>query len=298
MRISILKFVLAGAILSQPLFSAARAETQPSKMISVFQSNDRVLIMLTVGDHPPMPAVFDTGTNGNVIDIGVAEKLGLENKGGSRSIDGSTGKPVPGFETFIANASLGGMSIPDARATAMAFNHPNEVAIIGPNSFPGQYVVMDLARSRLTLFAPGEAPDAGEGFPYLGEGGAALPSLDIQLKGQAIPAILDTGNTSDFLLPLGLAKDLPLETELAVIGRATSAAGVQPVYEARLAENLTVAGVVFHRPKIRFIEGGRPNIGMPVLRQMKLMFDPVQRRTWVIDAPAVPKQRACEHDCP
>lgn len=53
-----------------------------------------------------------------------------------------------------------------------------------------------------------------------------------------------------------------------------------------MGEDITVAGVVFHRPKIRFIEGGRPNIGMPVLRQLKLMFDPVQRRTWVIAPPA------------
>lgn len=286
MPTSRIKFVLVAAALSLSLFTEARAQTQPPKIISVFQSNDRVLVMLTIGDHPPMPAVFDTGTNGNVIDIGVAERLGLENKGGSRSIDGSTGKPVPGFETFIANASLGGTPIQDARATAMVFGHPNEVAIIGPNSFPGQYVLMDLERSRLTLLTPEAAPDAGEGLPYLGEGGAALPSLNIELEGRTIPAILDTGNTSDFLLPLSLAKGLPLEAEPVIIGHATSAAGVQDVYEARLTEDITVAGVVIHRPKVRFIEGGRANIGMPVLRQLKLMFDPVQRRTWVIGAPA------------
>jgi len=283
MRISLFSAALAGALFSLALVGDTRAQVQPPKTISVFQSNDRVLVMLTIGDHPPMPAVFDTGTNGNVIDIGVAERLGLENKGGSRSIDGSTGKPVPGFETFIANASLGGTPIQDARATAMAFSHPNEVAIIGPNSFPGQYVLMDLERSRLTLLTPEAAPDAGEGIRYLGEGGASLPSLNIELEGRTIPAILDTGNTSDFLLPLSLAKGLPLEAEPVIIGHATSAAGVQDVYEARLTEDITVAGIVIHRPKVRFIEGGRPNIGMPVLRQMKLMFDPVQRRTWVID---------------
>ncbi|SJM68404.1 hypothetical protein FM111_13365 [Brevundimonas diminuta 3F5N] len=240
------------------------------------------MVMLTIGDNPPLPAVFDTGTNGNVIDMGVAEKLGLENRGGSRSIDGSTGKPVPGFETFIADASLGGTPIQDARATAMAFNHPNEVAIIGPNSFPGQYVMMDLAKSRLTLFAPDEAPKAGEGFPYLGHDGAALPSLDIQVEGRAIAAILDTGNNSDFLLPLSMADDLPLEAAPVVIGRAVSAAGAQDVYEARLDGDVSVAGLTIPHPRIRFIAGGRPNIGMPVLRQLKLMFDPVARRTWVV----------------
>ena len=276
---------LVAGILFSPLCVWAQAE--PPTIINLFQSNDRVLVMLTIGDNPPIPAVFDTGTNGNVIDIGVAERFGLENKGGSRSIDGSTGKPVPGFETFIANASLGGAPIQDARATAMAFDHPNEVAIIGPNSFPGQYVLMDLGRSRLVIYEPERAPEVGEGTAYLGEGGAALPSLNIELEGHSIAAILDTGNNSDFLLPLSLAKDLPLEGELVVIGHATSAAGVQDVYEARLTEDITVGGLVIHRPKVRFIEGGRPNIGMPVLRQLKLMFDPVQRKTWIVGSPAV-----------
>jgi len=271
---------LAAGFLSAPVCASAQAESPT--IISLFQSNDRVLVMLTIADNPPIPAVFDTGTNGNVIDISVAERFGLENRGGSRSIDGSTGKPVPGFETFIAEASLGGAAIQDARATAMAFNHPNEVAIIGPNSFPGQYVLMDLGQSRLIVYAPAQAPEAGEGLPYLGEGGAALPSLNLEVEGRAIAAILDTGNNSDFLLPLSMAKDLPLEAELVLIGHATSAAGVQDVYEARLTEDITVSGVVIHRPKVRFMEGGRPNIGMPVLRQMKLMFDPVQRLTWVI----------------
>lgn len=280
MRHPLSGLAFAAAVLCAPL--CVQAQTEPPSIISLFQSNDRVLVMLTIGDNPPIPAVFDTGTNGNVIDIGVAERFGLENKGGSRSVDGSTGRPVAGFETFIANASLGGIPIPDARATAMAFDHPNEVAIIGPNSFPGQYVLMDLGRSRLIVYAPDQAPETQESIPYLGEGGAALPSLNIELGGLEIPAILDTGNTSDFLLPLSLAKDLPLEAEPVVIGRATSAAGVQDVYEARLTEDIAIAGLLIHRPKVRFIEGGRPNIGMPVLRQLKLMFDPLQRVTWVI----------------
>lgn len=288
MRISPLVSSLFAGLMMLTFGASAQAQTPPP-VIALFQSNDRVLVMLTIGDHPPIPAVFDTGTNGNVIDMGVAAKLGLENLGASKSIDGSTGKPVPGFETFIADASLGGTPIVDARATAMAFAHPNEVAIIGPNSFPGQYVLMDLGRSRLTLLAPDAAPEAGEGFVYLGEGGAALPSLNIELEGRSIAAILDTGNTSDFLLPLSIAKDLPLEAQPVLIGHATSAAGTQDVYEARLTEDITVGGVVISRPKVRFMEGGRPNIGMPVLRRLKLMFDPMQGRTWVIGDSTAPR---------
>lgn len=274
--------LVAGLVLSS---ADCRAQDAPPPTIELFQSSNRVLVMLKVGDHPPMPAVFDTGTNGNIVDLGIAHRLGLENLGASRSIDGSTGKPVPGFETFIRGASLGGVPIDDARATAMAFDHPNEVAIIGPNSFPGHYVVLDLARSRLRILADKPETSTGDGVPYLGHDGAALPSLDLEFGGRSIPAILDTGNTSDFLLPLSMAADLPLEAPPVVIGMATSAAGTQDVYEARLAEDITVGGVVIPRPRVRFMEGGRPNIGMPVLRRLTLMFDPVAKRTWVLGAP-------------
>ncbi|WP_438851129.1 hypothetical protein, partial [Brevundimonas nasdae] len=66
MRISFLKLALAAAVLSAPLAASlthpARAQAPAPETITLFQSDDRVLVMLTIGDHPPMPAVFDTGT--------------------------------------------------------------------------------------------------------------------------------------------------------------------------------------------------------------------------------------------
>lgn len=276
--------VIFSTIFASLSFSASAQEEARPPVIALFQSNNRVLVMLTVGDHPPVPAVFDTGTNGNIVDMDVATRMGLENRGPSTAIDGSTGNPVPGFATYITGASLGGVPIADGRANAMPFNFPNEVAIFGPNSFPGQYVVMDLGRSRLVLFEPETAPQGGEPIPYLGAGSSsALPSLTIEIGDRSIPAILDTGNDSDFLLPLSLVPSLNLEAEPVFVGTATSAAGTQDVFEARLAEDVTIAGVHIERPRVHFMEGGRPNIGIGVLRQLVLMFDPAAERTWVLN---------------
>ena len=275
--------VLLGAACLTPSPVLAQAAARP-QTIQLFQSSNRVLVMLKIGDHPPMPAVFDTGTNGNLVDVGVAERLDLPNRGGSVSVDGSTGLPVPGFETFIAGASLGGVPIDDARATAFAFDFPNEVAIVGPNSFPGRFVVLDLGKSVLRILPERPESTAGDaGFPYLGEDGAALPSLTLDIDGRLVPAILDTGNDSDFLLPLSMAADLALEAPPVVTGQVRSAAGTQPVYEARLAGDVTVSGIVIARPRARFIEGGRPNIGLPLLKRLAVMFDPVGERTWVLN---------------
>lgn len=279
--------VVLGAICLASSPVMAQAPPRPPT-IRLFQSSNRVLVMLKIGDHPPMPAVFDTGTNGNLVDLGVAERIGLPNLGGSNSVDGSTGLPVPGFETFLAGASLGGVPIDDARATAAAFDFPNEVAIVGPNSFPGRFVVMDLGKSVLRILTERPEATAGnEGFPYLGEGGAALPSLTLDIDGRLVPAILDTGNDSDsdFILPLSMAEGLSLEAPLVLIGQATSAAGTQPLYGARLAGDVTIAGVLIARPRVRFMAGGRPNIGLSLLKRLTLMFDPVGERTWVLNRP-------------
>ena len=143
---------------------------------------------------------------------------------------------------------------------------------------------MDLGKSVLRILPERPESTAGDaGFSYLGEGGAALPSLTLDIDGRLVPAILDTGNDSDFLLPLSMAADLALEAPPVVIGQATSAAGTQPIYEARLAGDVTVSGIVIARPRVRFIEGGRPNIGLSLLKRLTVMFDPVGERTWVLN---------------
>lgn len=279
---------LSSAVWAQSTAAPAEAPTDQSAakprppVIELFQSSHRLLVMMKIGDSPPMPFVFDTGTNGNLVDLKIAERLGLPHVGPSKSIDGSTGLPVPGFETFIRGASLGGVPIDDARATAFAWDDANEVGIVGPNSFPGKFVQMDLTRSALRILTERPGDPADPGFAYLGEKGDALPSLTLVIGGQSVPAILDTGNNSDFLLPLSMAAGLTLESAPVVIGQAVSAAGSQPVYEARLAGDVTIAGVVFSHPRLRFMEGGRPNIGLPALRRLSLVFDPVAERTWVV----------------
>lgn len=272
-----LGLVLALAVAS-PVLAGPKPQT-----IELFQSSDRVVVMLKIGDHAPLPAVFDTGTNGNLIDLDVANHLKLRKTGPSRSVDGSTGKPVAGYETVFTGASLGGVPIVDGTATVFKWKNPNEVAIVGPNSFPGKFVVMDLARSRLTILTEKPASAANDpGIPYKGKEDDRLPALTFTLNGQPVSAILDSGNDSDFLLPLTMVDALPLETKPVKIGEAVSAAGSQPVYEARLKGDVTIAGVVIPHPRLRFMAGGDPNIGLPVMRRLKLMFDHTNGRTWVL----------------
>ncbi|MET0245403.1 MAG: retropepsin-like aspartic protease [Sphingomonas sp.] len=272
-----------------PVGSALHAQDAPAEapaepeVINLYLSETRALVMLRVGDAAPVPVVFDTGTNGNLVDAGLADRLGLPNTGPSPSVDGSTGKPVPGHDSFIRGARLGGVAIRDARATVLAYDLPDEVGIFGPNSFPESLVEMDGPRSRLTIRRKADATlPPGPATPYLGSGGSALPSAILEFDGLSVPAILDTGNDSSIILPLSFKDRLKLDQPPRLYGYAVSAAGRQPIYVARLVGTVRIEGVAIENPEIRFMEGGRPNIGLPVLRRITVVYDHGGSRSWIL----------------
>lgn len=259
------------------------APPKQNKSIPLYLSSSRALVMLRVGSNPPVPVVFDTGTNGNLVDIGLAERFSLPNTGPSPSIDGSTGKPVPGYDTFITHAQLGGVPIEDARATALKYDKPDEVGIFGPNSFPGQLVRMDGPNSCLVLMPRSETNlPKNKPFTYLGEDGDALPSATLDFGEIKIQAILDSGNDMPIILPMSYANKIPLATPLKKVGFAVSAAGRQPIFSARLKDAVKIGDFKLSQPEIYFMEGGRPNVGLPVLKQLSILFDPTNKVDWVM----------------
>lgn len=175
---------------------------------------------------------------------------------------------------FIRGARLGGVAIADARATAMSYNQTDEVGIFGPNSWPDSLVEMDGPRSRLVIRRKVEsAPPVGPATPYLGSGGAALPSAVLDFGSLKVPAILDSGNDAPIILPTGFKDKLALEAPPQPVGYAVSAGGRQPILMARLLGSVRIGGVTVIKPKIYFMTGGRPNIGLPVLRRIKVVYD-------------------------
>jgi hypothetical protein len=249
-----------------------------------------MMVMLRVGDSLPLPVVFDTGTNGNLVDLKVAARLNLPNVGPSLSVDGDTGKPVPGFDTFLKSASIGGVAIEDARATAFAYVVPDEAGVVGPNSFPNKLVRMEGARSRLVLL-----PKTADTIPRctaFAYGANALPAVALEVGDLKMTALLDSGNDASIILPMEYVKKLSLVAAPVPIGYAVSAAGKQPILSAHLKGDLKIGGATVDGPEIRFMAGGTPNVGLPILRKLTVVMDPSEGRDWVFSADPA------QEDCP
>jgi len=274
-----------------PLTEASKSSTVPVKrqIIPLYMSDLRMLVVLRVGNSLPLPVVFDTGSNGNLVDLKVADQLHLPNTGPSPSVDGSTGKPVPGYDTFLRTASIGGVAIEDGRATAFAYEVPDEAGVVGPNSFPNKLVRMEGARSRLVLL-----PKTADTIPHCKAnpyGATALPSAILEIGDLKIAALLDTGNDSSIILPMEYIHKLSLVAAPVPIGYATSVAGKQTIFSANLKGTAKLGSVTLDGPQIIFMSGGTPNVGLPILRQLTVVMDPTEGRDWVLSAD--PAQKDC-----
>jgi hypothetical protein len=74
---------------------------------------------------------------------------------------------------------------------------------------------------------------------------------------------------------------LAIEAQPMVVGYAVSAAGRQPISRARLKGSVRIAGVTLTNLDIYPMDGGRPNIGLPVLRRIKVTYDHGNARSWI-----------------
>jgi hypothetical protein len=253
-------------------------------LIPVYQSAKRVLVMLNLDGRLSAPVIFDTGTNGNLLDLSSLSLLGLS-KG--RSSETGAGEIHPSLPTSIValdGARLGDAPILTRDAEAVALPKAairDAVGIFGPNSFMGKLLYLDLERSRIVVMDKGSAPQAG-GDPYYGAPGHRLPGIKAEVAGHPILFVVDTGSDRATMeLPLRLAKTIPLMGPLKEFGAAQSIYGVQPIYQGRIRGAVRIGGLVLDRPTVTF-SNGLPTVGIGLLRRMKLLIDPARERTWIL----------------
>jgi len=254
------------------------SSAQAVQTFPLFSSSNRTIVVARFNGSTPVPLVFDTGTNGNIVDSTYASQMNLPNVGPSESVDGATGRPIPGYTTRLVGLTIGRVVVDDGPATVIEFKTRDSVGVIGPNSFPGRLTEIDFARSRVRIL-----PDTIDNRPtasavhHLDE----LPAVTVELPGQTITALVDTGNDQPLSLPLSMAASLPLKAPPVRNGTTRSAGGEQASYEAQIIGEVRIGSVVLQSPVVSFEEHGLPNVGMPVLRQMRIVIDHTGQRTWL-----------------
>jgi hypothetical protein len=277
--------------------SAAVAVQSPATAVETIPldlTGPRPIAMLTIGAGDAVRVIFDTGASGNVLDADFARAAGLPDDGPAQVGTPAGGPPMTGFRTHIDGGRLGNAAVGGARAVALpmaAMQHLNVKGVFGPGTFSGRLVFLDLARSeiRVTPKTPATIP-AGASHPYSDLGMRSLPGIAVEIGGHSYDAHIDTGQPGMLMMPMAMSGEMPLDGALTDGPPARLADGVpRAVRIGRIRGTVRVGTLVLTNPAVRFMEGlNRVNVGMLALRGAIVVFDPAERRTWLIPPAAAP----------
>lgn len=250
----------------------------PTGRIRLFQSDDRVLVMMRIGAGELVPMVFDTGSDGHSFDTLIVTRNHLRKVGTTVEIDGSTGqrRTLPTFA--IPDVSIGGLRAGRIIGVSLDYDRDDAMGIISPEMFRGRLVSVDFSANRADVLSktPAHIP-AGASTTYQG----GLPATDVKMPDGSITfANFDTGFNGEISLPIAMMKNVPMMTAASIVGKYQTINAEGLVYGAQIRGNIVVGPLVLKNPRVTFI-GDVMNIGLPLMRRLKIVLDPDGKRTWI-----------------
>ena len=273
-------FSVLAAANATPAFAAAK----PSDIVPLYISTTRPLVMLTIGDSAPMPVVFDTGTTENILDARLGKLNKLKVVGHFDLVDDVSKKSVVVPTAAASEARFSGVPLDIKVVRLSEHRSGDEAGVFGPYSFGNRYVVVEAALNRLRIIPKdsGFVPP-GPGHAYVED----IPATEIRIGGKSYDAVLDSGHNSALSLPGDSVKSFALKAPATVVGKAVSALAEQDVLGGELAGSVEIGPYSLKEPSVAFFDTVI-NVGFPVIRNLTIVLDPANKRTWVLD-PATEK---------
>lgn len=272
---SLAPIALIGALIGAP----ARAETND---IPLDLSGPNPAVTISIDGGAPDRWILDTGAMGSLMNIDRARALGLHEEQQVQIGSPAGGTPMQGFMTTLSNVSVGGAPVPSMRVAAVPWNHEEQSGVLSPNAFRGRLVTLDFGHALVHISdkSPAAAPH-GAGTPYRGEGPHRLPAIPITLGANHWTAHMDSGAPGGLVFPYSMASSLPLTAAPVLVGHAQFVDSVHDRYSATLNGQIQIGPLTLDHPQIEFIDGlPELNVGMGLLRRMRITLDPEAQRAW------------------
>lgn len=254
-------------------------KTPAFRNIVLFQSSERVLVMMRVANGDLVPMVFDTGSDGATIDHSLAKRLRLDRIGEVQEIDGTTGKKRTLPQVALRNVTVGGLKVDMIGAASVGYDRNDAMGIISSEMFTDSLLYLDLANNHAVLAPRDSTPTPkGEEIKYV----AGIPSTHIMMPdGSTLPAHFDTGFNGALSLPVELMNKVPLVEPAKAVGRFKSINTEGVVYGGRIKGTVKIGPLTLENPDVTFL-GDLANIGLPIIRRVTLVIDAAGDRNWVL----------------
>jgi hypothetical protein len=275
----VLRLLSCLSVLAEANAIPAFAVPKSSEIVPLYTSTIRPLAMLTIGDSAPIPVVFDTGSDENVLDAALAKSAGLKVVGHFNLVDDASGKSAEVPTVSTPHPRLSGVPLDSKIVRLLDYRSGDQVGIFNPYSFGDRYVVVEAGLNRLRIIPRdvGFVPP-GPGHAYVQN----IPATQIRIAGKMYDAVLDTGNTSSLSLAAALVKLVPLKAPAKIVGKAVSLLGEQDVLGGDVAGPVRIGPYTLRDPQVSFVDTVI-NIGFPTIRHLTIVLDPANKRSWVLD---------------
>jgi hypothetical protein len=241
------------------------------------------VVEVKINGRGPFRLYLDTGAQGSVLDQELADELKLPAVGEVR-VSSPGGKGLPGKRVKLDQVELGDAVLSTVPAVAFDRTHldagkDTPRGVLSAGIFPDFLVTLDYPGSRLVI-RRGELPAADGQRVFAYDGKRPLPEVHLSVAGQDVSVHLDTGSPGGIMLPLELAKRLPLAAKPVEVGRGKRVDQEIIIYRARLNGQVKLGKYVLENPDLHFqdIPKAPGHIGYDVLRRFAVTVDAKNHR--------------------
>jgi predicted aspartyl protease len=232
-------------------------------------------VTVDLGDGEQYTFIVDTGASVNVLDTGVAQRLGFEVTG-QMEIGAPGGAQVPGDIVMVPLVSVGDAEIRNAEFVTFGvseFSMGMTQGVLGLSLFQEFVLTYDQSNAQIRVTRGQLSADEPGTLAYSDNSGHINIELDV--AGTMVTTHIDSGAMGEFMLPGELLEDLPLKAEPQDAPRARMVGGERDIKTAQLDGKASFAGFTFEDPQLVFMSPstGYGNVGMGVMGEMVVSID-------------------------
>ncbi len=254
-------------------------------VVPMDDTNRHLAVSVTFGDDPrPLRFNLDTGASiALTLDLELVERLELPSIGTTRNGDSSGRSERTLLLHRVDSVRLGGAEFTDVVALGDDYRwiagagEERVWGLLGWLLFKDLLLTIDHGDDRIRLERGSLADESGPHVvPDLGQAG---PVIAIDVGGQTLEVLIDTGTRDALLLPGADKQRFRHCGEVVRAGSAQTVNNVLPVWAGELEGDVIVAGRRFPAVQAIYVEGfDRPLIGHGLLGEARLTFDQRARR--------------------
>ncbi len=241
----------------EPKQTCSKSDVSERFEIPFKLSFGKIIVQTTLNQQGPYNFIFDTGTQGFVVDDSLAKSLRLKSEGFTlvRSPNDTVGEQVRNIE--LSEMSIGKFPCQQKEGIAVNMKQlcpiPDVFGIIGLDAFKGYTLAINYPQSKLVVSRD-----------YLQESDSSVLKLNLApifettflLNNQQKNAHFDSGSPEYISFPMAWKDQLTLKAEPVFLTKAFVASGEIEIYKAQLIGTIQVGTLKFTDPEITLVTGG------------------------------------------